>query len=76
MMQEYYMEARCLHVMNVIEYVKQRIQLSDAKFYCQIPFVISDQPCHLVDLRSTEEIIRQLGTFMRSGKADVCWVSI
>jgi len=72
-MKKFYMEASCFQV-SPAEYVKRRIHESTTKFYCQIPFVTSDQPCHVVDLRTSEEIIHQLGTFIRSGEADVCWV--
>ena len=50
------------------EYVKQHIHDSEMKFYCQIPFMISEQQCHVVDLRTSEEVIHQLDTFIRSVK--------
>ena len=66
--------ARALGV-DVMEYALSCISKSDMKFYCQIPFDISSEPCVVIDLRSEREVVRQLRDFIVSGEADDSWIS-
>jgi len=51
------------------KYVTSRIALSSMKFYCQIPFDISTDPCFVVDFRSSREVTTQLSQFIMSGNS-------
>ncbi len=48
---------------------------SSTSFYCQVPFTVSDQPCQVVDLRSTKEVCDQLRSFIENGHPDEDWIS-
>ena len=62
---------------RAIEHVRQRISDSAEEFYCQIPFILSEEEsCQVVDLRDEHEVIGQLRHFIISGNADDCWVSM
>ena len=56
-------------------YVRAKKIASPSKFYCQIPFLVFDEPCSVVDLRSEDEVIQQLCNFIHEGDPDDCWLS-
>ena len=58
---------------DVMQHVILRISQSPNKFYCQIPFDVSSELCHIIDLRG-EEVIRQLCDFIVNDEADKCWI--
>ncbi len=43
------------------------------KYYYQIPFELSEEPCTVVDLRKEEKVLDTLRKFIESGEADTCW---
>ena len=55
---------------NVREQFLTSIANSDMKFYSQIPFGISADPYHVVDLRSSSEVTTQLTDFILSAQAN------
>jgi len=59
-------------------YIRQNITshvaTSTAKFCCQISFEISLEPCVVVDMRDSNEVISQIRRFIHSGNADDCWI--
>ena len=58
---------------DVMQYALSQISASHEKLYCQVPFDISSEPCHVVYLRG-KEVVHQLRDFIISGKADECWI--
>ena len=58
---------------DVMQYALSQISASHEKLYCQVPFDISSEPCHVVYLRG-KEVVQQLRDFIISGKADECWI--
>jgi len=49
---------------DLLSYASARIKLSYNSFYYQIPFLVRDLPCSVVDLRTTEEVVGQLSAFI------------
>ena len=58
---------------DVMQCALSQISASHEKFYCQVPFDISSEPCQVLDLRG-KEVVHQLRDFIISGKADECWI--
>jgi len=56
------------------DYVVKRIATSKSKFYCPIPFVLSQEPCKLVDFRKKDEITSPLAATFAKGKFDLNWL--
>ncbi len=57
------------------EYAMEKIRESIFKFYCQIPFRMSLESCVVVDLRGSDEVVRQLTHFITHEKPDDFWIS-
>jgi len=50
---------------DLLSYASARIKLGyNNSFYCQIPFLVRDLACSVVDLRTTEEVVGQLSAFI------------
>ena len=64
--------ARKIDVMNN---AISQISASEKKFYCQIPFDVSSDPCISIDLREEKEVTSQLCNCITNDGADVCWIS-
>ena len=56
------------------KYTEKRIESSKSKFYTPLPFVLSHEPCKLVDFRKQEEITTRLTDIIANGKADMSWL--
>ena len=59
---------------NSEEDVISLIHDSSTKLYCQVPFNVLPEPCHVFDLRSEEEVTSQLVNFINSGQPVDNWV--
>jgi len=57
------------------EYVLEAINVLHRKFYYQVPFRLSDDPCFVVDFRQKEQVINQLQDLVVSTKMDFVWMS-
>ncbi len=55
------------------DHVSVRLQGSVRKYYCQIPFTTSSEPCTLLDLRSRDEVIGQLTESLEAGNTAKYW---
>ena len=56
-----------------VDYASERKHDSTRKFYCQIPFRISNVLSVVSDLRGKGEVEGQLNAFITSGYARNCW---
>jgi len=56
------------------DYMLERIQQSSSKFYAQIPFSLSAEPCTVVDFRSKEEISEHIQYLFTEGNVDTYWL--
>jgi len=59
---------------SIREYMVSQFQKSNTKFYYQIPFTLSPEPCTLVDFRRSEEISEPIKDFLAHGHADWDWI--
>ena len=55
---------------NFFEYACARIKDGTDAYYCQIPFQVSADPTIVCDMRSPEEVIGQLASFIPSASPD------
>jgi len=62
---------------EIAGYVIPRIQQTPtrSKFYCQIPFKVSGDRCHIVDLRFQQEVVGQLQGAVSRGISNNKWQS-
>ncbi len=70
----YHKDAQILGV-DPSEYAMEKIRESIATFYCQIPSKMSLDSCVVVELRGSDEVIRQITHFITHDKPDDCWIS-